>query len=62
MSNLWSLLMNGFLGPLTRLSVMEIFMRGATDDKGQVLTHIQSVCGWLSTQNPLLSDQVFDRG
>ena len=30
-----------------------LYARGATDDKGQVLTHIQSVCGWLSTQNPL---------
>lgn len=26
----------------------DLFARGATDDKGQVLTHIQSVCEWLS--------------
>ncbi len=25
-----------------------LYARGATDDKGQVLTHIQSVCDWLS--------------
>ncbi|MCO8120547.1 dipeptidase [Stieleria sp. TO1_6] len=31
----------------------DLFARGATDDKGQVLTHIQSVCQWLSTGVPL---------
>lgn len=30
-----------------------LYARGATDDKGQVLTHIQSVCQWLSTGHPL---------
>ena len=31
----------------------DLFARGATDDKGQVLTHIQSVCEWLSSGNAL---------
>ncbi|MCA9137099.1 MAG: M20/M25/M40 family metallo-hydrolase, partial [Planctomycetales bacterium] len=31
----------------------DLFARGATDDKGQVLTHIQSVCQWLSAGNTL---------
>lgn len=31
----------------------DLFARGATDDKGQVLTHIQSVCQWLASGNPL---------
>lgn len=30
-----------------------IYARGATDDKGQVLTHIQSVLAWLQTGRPL---------
>ena len=30
-----------------------LYARGATDDKGQVLTHIQSVCDWLSAGLPL---------
>ncbi|QDV40327.1 Succinyl-diaminopimelate desuccinylase [Stieleria neptunia] len=30
-----------------------LFARGATDDKGQVLTHIQSVCRWLSAGHAL---------
>ncbi|MGB7342712.1 MAG: dipeptidase [Pirellulaceae bacterium] len=30
-----------------------LYARGATDDKGQVLTHIQSVCDWLATGEPL---------
>ena len=30
-----------------------LYARGATDDKGQLLTHLQSVCGWLATGNPL---------
>lgn len=30
-----------------------LFARGATDDKGQVLTHIQSVCQWLAAGHPL---------
>lgn len=30
-----------------------LYARGATDDKGQVLTHIQSVCDWLSHGQPL---------
>jgi len=30
-----------------------LFARGATDDKGQVLTHVQSVVRWLSTGTPL---------
>lgn len=30
-----------------------IYARGATDDKGQVLTHIQSVCDWLGEGRPL---------
>ncbi|MDA8697899.1 dipeptidase [Rubripirellula sp.] len=30
-----------------------LYARGATDDKGQVLTHIQSVCEWLSTDYSL---------
>ncbi len=30
-----------------------LYARGATDDKGQVLTHIQSVCDWLATGDPL---------
>ena len=25
-----------------------LYARGATDDKGQVLTHVQSVCDWLA--------------
>jgi len=31
----------------------DLFARGATDDKGQVLTHIQSVCQWLASGTPL---------
>ncbi|MAP08940.1 MAG: peptidase M20, partial [Rhodopirellula sp.] len=27
----------------------KVFARGATDDKGQVLTHIHSVCDWLAS-------------
>lgn len=30
-----------------------LYARGATDDKGQVLTHVQSVCEWLGTGKPL---------
>ncbi|TWU32951.1 dipeptidase [Novipirellula artificiosorum] len=30
-----------------------LYARGATDDKGQVLTHIQSVCDWMATGQPL---------
>ncbi len=30
-----------------------LYARGATDDKGQVLTHIQSVTRWLATGEPL---------
>lgn len=30
-----------------------IYARGATDDKGQVLTHIESVLAWLATGEPL---------
>ncbi|MCD0463195.1 dipeptidase [Roseiconus lacunae] len=30
-----------------------LYARGATDDKGQALTHIQSVCQWLAAGNPL---------
>ena len=30
-----------------------LYARGATDDKGQVLTHVQSVCDWLATGTPL---------
>ena len=30
-----------------------LFARGATDDKGQVLTHIQSVASWLATGQSL---------
>ncbi|TWT83733.1 Succinyl-diaminopimelate desuccinylase [Planctomycetes bacterium CA13] len=30
-----------------------LYARGATDDKGQVLTHIQSVCDWMATGEPL---------
>ncbi|NNE00386.1 MAG: dipeptidase [Pirellulaceae bacterium] len=30
-----------------------LYARGATDDKGQVLTHVQSVCDWLATGEPL---------
>ena len=30
-----------------------LYARGATDDKGQVLTHVQSVCEWLATGKPL---------
>lgn len=30
-----------------------LYARGATDDKGQVLTHIQSVCAWMETGQPL---------
>lgn len=30
-----------------------LYARGATDDKGQALTHVQSVCDWLSTGQPL---------
>ena len=30
-----------------------LYARGATDDKGQVLTHVQSVCDWMSTGKPL---------
>lgn len=30
-----------------------LYARGATDDKGQVLTHVQSVCQWLATGRPL---------
>jgi succinyl-diaminopimelate desuccinylase len=30
-----------------------LYARGATDDKGQVLTHIQSVCEWLAAGEPL---------
>ncbi|MEP1642761.1 M20/M25/M40 family metallo-hydrolase, partial [Rhodopirellula bahusiensis] len=31
----------------------KVFARGATDDKGQVLTHTQSVCDWLASGQPL---------
>jgi succinyl-diaminopimelate desuccinylase len=31
----------------------DLFARGATDDKGQVLTHVQSVCDWLSSGRSL---------
>lgn len=31
----------------------DLFARGATDDKGQVLTHVQSVCQWLDSGQPL---------
>lgn len=31
----------------------DLFARGATDDKGQVLTHLQSVCEWLHAGHPL---------
>ena len=30
-----------------------LYARGATDDKGQVLTHVQSVCQWLASGRPL---------
>jgi succinyl-diaminopimelate desuccinylase len=30
-----------------------LYARGATDDKGQVLTHVQSVCQWLASGQPL---------
>lgn len=30
-----------------------LYARGATDDKGQVLTHVQSVCDWLAGGQPL---------
>ncbi len=30
-----------------------LYARGATDDKGQVLTHVQSVCEWLGSGQPL---------
>lgn len=30
-----------------------LYARGATDDKGQVLTHVHSVCDWLSSGQPL---------
>lgn len=30
-----------------------LYARGATDDKGQVLTHVQSVTRWLATGTPL---------
>ena len=30
-----------------------LYARGATDDKGQVLTHVQSVCDWLASGNSL---------
>jgi acetylornithine deacetylase/succinyl-diaminopimelate desuccinylase-like protein len=30
-----------------------LYARGATDDKGQVLTHVQSVCDWVASGRPL---------
>ena len=30
-----------------------LYARGATDDKGQVLTHIHSVCDWVASDTPL---------
>ena len=30
-----------------------VYARGATDDKGQVLTHVQSVCDWLASGSSL---------
>lgn len=30
-----------------------LYARGATDDKGQVLTHVQSVCEWMTNGEPL---------
>lgn len=30
-----------------------LYARGATDDKGQVLTHIQAVCDWVAAGRPL---------
>jgi acetylornithine deacetylase/succinyl-diaminopimelate desuccinylase-like protein len=30
-----------------------LYARGATDDKGQLLTHVQSVCDWLAGGQPL---------
>ncbi len=31
----------------------DLFARGATDDKGQLLTHVQSICQWVSSGQPL---------
>ncbi len=30
-----------------------LYARGATDDKGQLLTHVQSVCQWMASGQPL---------
>jgi len=30
-----------------------LYARGATDDKGQVLTHVQSVCEWIAAGHPM---------
>lgn len=30
-----------------------LYARGATDDKGQLLTHVQSVCDWMASGQPL---------
>jgi succinyl-diaminopimelate desuccinylase len=30
-----------------------LYARGATDDKGQLLTHVQSVCEWMASGEPL---------
>ncbi len=30
-----------------------LYARGATDDKGQVLTHVHSICDWMATGKPL---------
>ncbi|WP_404305742.1 dipeptidase [Neorhodopirellula lusitana] len=31
----------------------KVYARGATDDKGQVLTHVLAVCEWLQSEKPL---------
>ncbi len=46
--NLW---LSGPFDPTLRDG--NLYARGATDDKGQVLTHVQSVVRWLSTGTPL---------
>ncbi len=42
---------NGPFEPTVREG--NLYARGATDDKGQLLTHVQSVCDWLATGNTL---------
>ena len=44
---------SGSRPPLNRRGARAICSRGASDDKGQLLTHVKSVQAWLKTRGPL---------